>query len=165
MQLSEFSEYKNQLMEDLLTNNEIVRLICDDHPVDDVKSLVYSQVFPFEYIPETIEHGATYICCDVDIQKVESKTFLLPVLNIWLFSHKSKLRLPEGGVRTDRLAAEIAETINGSRNYGLGELDLYSVRRFAPIPDYQGKVMTFHAKEFNRLSPNTMPIPEKRGNR
>lgn len=165
MQLSEFYEYKNQLMEDLLTNAEIVRLLCDGNVPEDVRSLVYTQVFPFEYIPETLEHGATYICCDVDIQRVDSRTYLTPSIQIWLFSHKSKLRLPEGGVRTDRLSAEIAETINGSRNYGLGELELYSVRRFAPIPDYQGKVMTFRAKEINRLGPNTMPIPERRGNR
>ena len=44
---------------------------------------------------------------------------------------------------------EIAKTINGSRNYGLGELELYAVKRFAPMTDFNGKLMTFHAKDFN----------------
>ena len=62
----------------------------------------------------------------------------------------------------DILASKINAMLNGSRFYGLGELELYSVKRFAPVTDYQGKVMTFHAKEFNRPSPNTKPIPSNR---
>lgn len=162
MQLSEFFDYKNRLMEDLLTNAEIVKLIDADTELEDASKLAYTQVFPYEYIPDAVEHADTFICFDVDIQESINKTFLLPTLYIWVFSHKSKLRLPEGGVQTDKLVSEIAKAINGSRFYGLGELDLYSVRRFAPMTDYQGKVMAFHAKEFNRLAPNTKPIPANR---
>ena len=163
MYLQEFFDYKNQLMEDLLTTPEIVKLIRDDcEPMEHPEELAYVKVFPHEYVPETIEHGATYICFDVDIQRSMNKTFLLPTLQVWLFTHKSKLRLPEGGLRTDALASAIAEKINGSRFYGLGELDLYSVKRFAPISDYHGKVLTFYATEFNRTSPTKKPIPNNR---
>lgn len=163
MQLDELFGYKNQLMEDLLTNKSIIRLLSDDCAVlEDLESLVYKQVFPYEFIPETVEHGQTFICCDVDIQKSMNKTFLQPALYIWVFTHKSKLRLPEGGVRVDKLCSEIAKAINGSRNYGLGELDLYSVKRFAPITDYQGKVLLFYATDFNRLSPTGKPAPSNR---
>ncbi len=103
-----------------------------------------------------------FICCDVDVQRSVNKTFLLPVLYVWVFTHKSKLRLPEGGVRTDKLASEIAKAINGSRYYGLGELDLYSAKRFAPITDYQGKVLTFQATDFNRFTPSGKPVPSNR---
>ena len=122
----------------------------------------YSQVFPYEYVPDTIVHGQTFICCDVDIQRVECKTFLRPTLYIWVFTHKSKMRLPEGGVRVDKLCAEIAKKINGSRYYGLGELEFMSSRRFAPITDYQGKVLTFQARDFNRLSPSGRSAPSNR---
>lgn len=165
MQLEEFFDYKNQLMDDLLTNQKIIRLLSDDSVIiDKPDDLVYTQVFPFEYIPETVEHGHTFICCDVDIQRSMNKTYLMPVLYIWVFSHKSKLRLPEGGVRVDKLVSEIAKTINGSRYYGLGELDLYSAKRFAPIVDYQGKVLTFQAKDFNRQTPTGKPVPSNRKN-
>lgn len=163
MQLEEFFDYKNQLMGDLLTNESIVHLLCDEgKTTDDPQELVYTQVHPYEYIPDTTEHGHTFICCDVDIQRAMNKTFLLPVLYIWVFTHRSKIRLPEGGVRVDRLVSEIAKAINGSRNYGLGELDLYSVKRFAPITDYQGKIMTFQAKDFNRILPTGQPVPTNR---
>lgn len=162
MQLSEFFDYKNKLMEDLLTNPEIVKLLDSSVELKNAKQLAYTHVFPYEYIPDTVEEAKTFICFDVDVQESINKTFLLPTLYIWVFSHKSKLRLLEGGVQTDKLASEIAKAINGSRFYGLGELDLYSVKRFTPVTDYQGKVMTFHAKEFNRLSPNNKSVPSNR---
>ncbi len=162
MQLSEFFDYKNKLMEDLLTNKNIVKLLDDSVELKNASKLAYTQVFPYEYVPDAVEYAKTFICFDVDVQKSVNKTFLLPTVYIWAFSHKSRLRLPEGGVQTDKLVSEIAKTINGSRFYGLGELDLYSVRRFAPVTDYQGKVMTFHAKEFNRVSPNAKPVPSNR---
>lgn len=163
MQLEEFFNYKNQLVDDLMTNSKIVRLLSDDgDTIANPESLVYSQVFPYEYTPDTVVHGQTFICCDVDIQRSINKTFLLPVLYIWVFTHKSKLRLPQGGIRIDKLASEIAKTINGSRYYGLGELNLNSTKRFAPIADYQGKVMTFDATDFNRTTPSGKPAPSNR---
>ena len=151
MQLQEFFDYKNQLMADLLTNEKIVNLLSDSTDIENAETLAYSQVFPCEYIPDTVEHGKTFICFDVDIQESVNKTYLLPTLYVWVFTHKSLLRLPNGGgVRTDRLCSEICIAINGSRSYGLGELNLFSVKRFAPMTDYQGKCMAFHAVDFNR---------------
>lgn len=164
MQLNDFFDYKNKLMEDLITNKSIVSLIKDGTDVDNAASLIYTQVFPYEYVPETVQTGGTYICFDVDIQNVSNKTFLTPVLYVWVFAHKSNLRLPEGGVRTDKLCSEICEAINGSRYYGLGELSLYSVKRFAPMTDYQGKLMTFYAKEFNRQFSGSKSTPANRKN-
>lgn len=164
MQLNDFFDYKNKLMEDLITNESIVSLIKDGTKAENAASLIYTQVFPYEYVPETVQTGGTYICFDVDIQNVSNKTFLTPVLYIWVFAHRSNLRLPEGGVRTDKLCSEICEVINGSRYYGLGELNLYSVKRFAPMTDYQGKLMTFYAKEFNRPFNGAKSTPANRKN-
>lgn len=149
-------------MEDLLTNEEIVKLLDDAILLQNADTLAYKQVFPCEYVPETVQEGKTFICFDVDIQESVNKTYLLPTLYIWVFTHRSKLRLPEGGVRTDKLCSEICNAINGSRKYGLGELNLYSVKRFAPMTDYQGKCMIFHAKDFNRQYDPTKPVPANR---
>lgn len=163
MLLDEFYDYKNQLMEDILTTEPIVKLLSEDANFSiPAFNLAYKQVFPYEYVPETIEHGQTFICFDVDIQKAANQTYLLPVIYVWVFAHKSRLRLPEGGVRTDMIAAELAKKLNGSRMYGLGTLDFYSSKRFAPIADYQGKVLTFHATDFNTLKPTGQRVPSNR---
>ena len=124
---------------------------------------MYKQVFPYEFIPETVEHGQTFICCDVDVQKAISSMELQPMIYIWEFTHQSKLRLPNGGgVRTDALANEIAKAINGSMDYGLGRLELYAVRRFAPIAGYLGKQLTFQARDVSVYHPIDKPIPSNR---
>lgn len=165
MQLDEFFKYKWRLMKDLLTDEKILRLLTDDGSLpEDPKALLYNQVFPYHYLPETVEHGHTYICCEVEVQKSLNSTFLLPDIYIWVSCHKSLLRLPDGGgVRTDKLAAAIAERINGSRQYGLGELDLFSVRRYVSVADYQGRVMLFQAKDFNRQPNGGKNAPSHRG--
>lgn len=150
MYLDELFGYKNRLMDDLLTSESIVRLIDENVSIEDAGSLMYKRVFPYEYVPETVEDGKTFICCDVDLLEVYDKTFLAPVLYVWVFSHRSKLRLPDGGVRPDMLCHEICKKINGSRQYGMGELNLRSLKRFAPMTDYLGKMMSFEAKDFNR---------------
>ena len=163
MQLQDFFDYKNKLMEDLLTNETIVNLIDEDVRFEDAMSLAYNNVFPYEFVPETVQDGKTLICFDVDIQRVPNKTFLYPTLFVWVFTHKSLLRLPNGGgVRTDRLCHEICKQINGSREYGLGELNLYSVKRFAPMTDFQGKVITFEMKEFNKQYDGNKYTPANR---
>lgn len=161
--LDELFDYKNQLMDDMLTNEQIIRLLSDDgKTLASPETLMYSQVFPYEYVPDVVEHGQTFICCEVDIKDVVNKTFLVPVLYIWVFTHKSKVRLPGGGVRTDKLSSEITKIINGSRMYGLGELNLQSAKRFSPIGDYQGRILTFYTKDFNRLSPSDKKVPANR---
>lgn len=163
MQLEEFYDYKNQLMEDLLTTESIVKLIDDTVGLEDAPSLAYRNVFPYEFIPETVEHGSTFICFEVDIQKAANKTFYMPTLYIWVFAHKSKMRLENGeGVRTDKLCSEICKKINGSRDYGLGELDLYSAKRFSPMTAYNGKLLTFTATDFNRQYDGTKRTPPNR---
>lgn len=164
MYLQEFFDYKNQLMGDLLSNEKIVALLndFDDRQPATPEELAYTQCFPYEYLPETVEHGQTFICFDVDVQRARNKTYYEPTLYIWVFSHKSKLRLPEGGVRTDAICAEIANTIDGSRYYGLGELEFYAAKRFAPLNDYQGKMLTFNATDISKTHPTGKPIPANR---
>lgn len=162
MQLEDFFDYKNQLMKDLLTNEKIVNLLDAGVTLENAEQLAYTRVFPCDYVPETVQDGYTFICFDVDVSRVSDKTFLSPVLYVWVFTHRSKLRLPEGGVRTDRLCSEICKAINGSREYGLGELNLYACKRYAPMTDFQGKLMTFQAKDFNRVHDGKKFTPENR---
>lgn len=166
MELNEFFDYKNKLMEDLITNPEIVRLLNDKCVIDEKQNpneLIYTQIFPYEYVPDVVDDASTFICFDMDIQKTMNKTFLIPAIYIWVFTHKKLLRLQNNnGIRTDKICAEIAKTIDGSRYYGLGELNLTSIKRFSLADNFQGRVMTFQAQDFNRLSPSGKPTPSNR---
>lgn len=153
MLLDELFDYKNKLMEELCKNENIVRMITNNDEAEvPSHNLPYTQIFPFEYVPETADDGKSYICFDVDIMRVPNRTIYLPVIYIWIYSHKSRLRLSKGGLLLDEVSKEIDKMLNGSRFYGMGELKLNSVRRFAPITDYLGRTLTYHTVDFNRPS-------------
>ena len=76
------------------------------------------------------------------------------------------MRLPDGeGVIYDKLASCIDKIANGSRDYGLGQLELASSERFTPITDYKGRVLTFIAHDFNRDGSRRIPAPANRKKR
>lgn len=156
MNLKETYAYKNRLMEHICKNEEIVKLVTKNMDASVPNhTLPYTQVFPFEWVPETIDEAKTYICFDVDITSVPNKTFYLPVLYIWVFTHKSNARAMQemgGGITVDRVVVEIDEMLNGNRFYGLGDLKLNSCRRFTPILGYHGRVLAYAARDFNRPS-------------
>lgn len=161
--LQEFFDYKNELMKTLCSDPDIVHLLTDSSEADVPNyDIAYNLIFPYEFIPETVSKGTTFICYDVDIINVQNKTYYTPALYIWVFTHKSKLKLPEGGVRTDELANAIDKILNGSRNFCLGELELSSVTRFVPIVDYQGRCLTYTGSDYNRLHADSKPAPRKR---
>lgn len=172
MNLKDFYDYKNQFFEDVLTNEKLVKLINENKTLETAGELAYTQLFPYKFIPETIEHGHTYICCDVDVEASSTNSrgrsgsstrlFYRPTLYIWILVHKSKLRLPEGGVRYDVIASEIADTINASLYYGLSSLQLYSAKWFTPLTDYQGKVLAFTTDELNWPYDANRPVPTNR---
>lgn len=97
----------------------------------------------------------------MDILRVPNKTFYIPALYIWIFTHKSRMQLEGGGLLLDTLASEIDKMLNGNRYYGMGDLKLYSVTRFAPITDFRGRCLTYSARDFNR--PTSIPrVPTNR---
>lgn len=156
--LDELFDYKNQLMEALCSNESVVKLVTDeDEPNVPNLDLPYTRIFPYEFVPETVDDAGTFICLDVDIDDVANKTYLYPVIYIWVFTHKSKMHLPTGGIRTDQLCVEIDRMLNGNRRFGLGTLELKNVGRFAPILDYQGRALVYAASDFNRPGVSRLP--------
>lgn len=162
MHLEEFFNYKNTLIGDLISEEDIVCLI-DEQFVSDPPSLVYDRIFPFEFLPDTVQEGKTYLCIDVDIRKsAENGKKYIPTISIWIFTHKSLMKLPQGGVRVDKICSLISKKINGSLWYGQGKLELESVKRFAPMTDYQGKCMVFVTKDVSNVFDPLKKIPSNR---
>ncbi len=162
MELQEFYDYKNRLMRDLCSNEDIVRLVTGvEEPTVPNKDIPYEQIFPYQFIPETENNARTFICFDVDILKAPNKTFYNPVIYIWVLVHKSKMKTDGMGCRTDAITCAIDHMLNGSRMYGQGELELGPVERFIPTTDYLGRGMVYYTRDFNR-SPGQKPTPGNR---
>lgn len=163
MQLEELYDYKNQLMKELCSDEKIVKLVTNnpDAAVPN-HGLPYSQIYPFEFIPETVNDGKTFICFDLDITDVPNKTYYIPTLYVWFFTHKSLFRMQNGGCLLDELGKEINRLLNGSRYYGLGTLNLRRLRRFSPITDYLGRLLIYDTVDLNRNNGGRINLPGNR---
>ena len=151
MELSELPNYKNQLMKEFCCDANIVHLLTgNEEAAVPNHGLPYTQMYPFAYVPETVDEARSFLCFDVDIVSVPNETYLVPVVYVWVFAHKSNLRMEGGGVLIDQLVQEAHRILNGSWNYGLGKLKFDSCRRFTPINGYLGRVLTYYALDFNR---------------
>lgn len=151
MQLRELFDYKNLLVQTLCSDEEIVKLVTGkDDPKVPNHELPYTQIFPYEYVPETVAEGNTFICLDVDVISVPNKTTYALAIYIWIFTHKSRMRKKDGGILTDAISSRIESMLGGNRFYGLGALKLNSVTRFAPITDYLGRCLVYYTKDFNQ---------------
>ena len=166
MHLEEFFDYKNKLMKDICQSESIVRILKhipdDQEVVLPATDLIYTQLYPYEFVPETVDKAKTFICFDVDILTVPNQTYYCPALYIWVFTHKSNMRSDGGGITVDNVCGEIDKILNGNRTYSLGTLDLYSVHRFSPANDYLGRVLTYSATDFNRDGRYKHPLPMNR---
>lgn len=154
MRLEEFYDYKNRLVQQLCSDPDVVRLVTgnSDAAVPNYE-MPYTQIFPYEFVPETIEDGKTFICIEVDVSSVPNKTYYIPVIYVWIFTHKSRMRVETdrgGAVLVDVLSAKINDLLNGSRYYGLGTLELDSSEHFKPATDFLGRALIYTACEFNR---------------
>lgn len=146
--MNELKNYKKTLINKIISSERLVKLIAEDDAVNP-ESLVYSHVFPYPHIVDTTTLEGTYITMKISVPKVYNKTY--KDLNIWIYiiTHERLLNT-SGGLRTDLIASEIENLLNGSLDFGLGRLELVSAEDFAPANNYQGIVMKYIASDFNR---------------
>lgn len=157
--------YKNLLMRELCGSEAVQRLIYDakegELPIPN-HDAAYKNIFPYEFIADTVVTAQTFICFDMDVTDVISCIDLNLELYVWIFTHKSLLRLKGGGLRLDALSAEIDRLLNQSRIFTKNPLELKSVGRFVPINDYQGRVLVFTGRDWNVAGAPKRPAPSNR---
>ena len=67
---SPITRYKNKLMSSIINSPELIALVNDSYIEDgeiiDANGLVYKQIFPFYYIPDTQTEALSYVIMKVN---------------------------------------------------------------------------------------------------
>lgn len=150
MYLEELSKYKIEIMKRLCLNSKIQTLILLYESQNQGKEMMYRYIFPYAFVPDTVASSNTFICFDLEVQRVENRTFKDINIMFWTFTHQSLMRTDEG-IRTDILADEIDKILNGNRDLGIGTVELKNVGRVNPAKDYHGRTLLYKAVDFNRV--------------
>ena len=149
--LEEFTEYKQTLMKAICTSDRIVELLkLNTDPVGiQWRDMRYKRIFPYNYVPYTIETAQTFICFTVTAPNVKDNLIAELRLTVYVFTHQDIMRT-DSGVRTDLLVSEIDKLLNGSTKYGLGKVSLRACDVMqVPAQGYSGLYSVYTVKDFS----------------
>lgn len=148
---SAISSWKNKAINMILSNDEILSLF--EKSDEELENIVYSNIFPYGYTPETQGNTDLYITIQCSIpQMAYRQVWEHPFLTIRLICHQDKMRLNKAGVsatRLDYLSMLIDKLLNGTSGWGYGELSLVSNTEDSMSEKYKYREMIFQSKDLN----------------
>lgn len=134
--MEKLGEYKMEVLNRILENEKLVKLLSYDKAdalflprVEDSYSLLYERVFPYRFVPSTVENQATFITLGVNGFRRHQEGFKVfddyqaGEIYFYFFTHVDLMRT-DSGVRQDLMLAEISSMFDGTKGIGMGELKL-----------------------------------------
>lgn len=120
---------KNEAVAKLVASDEVIKAMGNDD-IEENDEAMYKYIFPYLYIPYTIERSHSYICVKVIMTGRQSVNDLFGNYSviIWVIVNQSLMQMDGvgGATRLDHLA-DIVETIfAGSEAFGTKRLQLVS---------------------------------------
>lgn len=119
------SEWKNKAIALVLEQDEIIDLLeMSDEEADDP---MYTRIFPYNHIPQTIEETKVYITFTVTVPKITfNKIWAYPRLTVRVIAHQERMKLNLAGVSATRIdyIAKLIVNLLTKEDFGFGKLQL-----------------------------------------
>lgn len=145
-------EYKNLIVKKLIGNKDFIAAMGNPD-INESDEAVYKYIFPYFYIPGTIESAHSYICIKVDMLSTAGDTELLGEfrVRIWAIVHQDIMKMNGvgGATRMDYLAQLVDKMFNGSEAFGVGKLRLTSNLEDDLDMVHRCRELTFLTKDVN----------------
>lgn len=154
----EIIRYKQQIMNTILNDYELVKLI-DSRYVDDVDQstsdaddLRYVNVFPYYYNPETVKEDKCFIFMTVDVPRVQNDLIKDMQITIVVAANQVLMKVQHNtnGTRIDQMGACIDRLFNGRPDIGFGTLSLLSNYEGSIDDRHRCRTLKFKVEDFNQ---------------
>ena len=164
--LDQIIDYKSDAIYAISQSKIVVGLMLDkiDPDMDgDDYEIAREHMYNFDYIPDTNLASDAYILVDADMVMSPTWTvkdmelYVQIVINKTYMPLKTKLWKGRKGNRLDNLSREIDLALNGSRDFGIGRLQLISARTANVPTAFSSKLLTYRIPDFAR--DRTVGIP------
>lgn len=155
--LDELINYSSSIINKLANSPEIVGLIVDKADPDmsgEDGEMARQHMFDYDYIDETVLQAGAYIMVDVDMAEASSGTINDMEVYVQICVSKKYMDLDAQkfpgvkGNRRDNLARQVDLLINGSRDLGIGRLQLASARTAGVPQAFTSKMLTYRIPDF-----------------
>lgn len=156
-QFQKLTDYKNNIMYKLITNEKLVKaLVINEEDFLDrdlpenfsPASIIYSQIYPYQYVSSIESEPKTFITMSFGNYRYVNNCFKSGVLNFYVFTHKSLISKSNYGLRTDFIIDEVDSMFNKSDSVGVFKLELNSGGDIKLDDEYFGSVISYKFTDF-----------------
>ena len=157
--LEELVEYPAIAIQKIGTDESIVKLLTNNPDVDmnseEADGVFENNIFDYDYVDDTINEASAYICVESDVVKIPNSTVKNMRLYVTVKCHKKFMKIDISkfkgiiGNRRDNLSMQVDRVLNGSDLFGIGQLQLESVRVISAPAGFTARELTYKMPEFN----------------
>lgn len=145
---------KNEAVAKLVASDEVIKAMGNDD-IEENDEAMYKYIFPYFYIPYTIEGSHSYICMKVIMTGRQSVNDLFGNYSviIWVIVNQSLMQMDGvgGATRLDHLA-DIVETIfAGSEAFGTKRLQIIGNTEDDLDTRHRARKLTFTTKNISDM--------------
>ena len=149
--LDELQVYKTAILESLLKSPEIINLISGKaNEISNADQLLYINIFPWDYTPESSADPKTYLSFEIDVTSVANSMKEMQI-TFYLITHQSLMKM-ENGTRLDNLSNALCGLFHGVSGFGIGKLEWNPEEPFIHEPlqnQLYKRTLRFLTKDFN----------------
>lgn len=146
------TDFKNATIAKLIGSDELMRAMGNDD-IEANDEAVYRYIFPFFYIPYTIEEAHSYICMRVNMTGLNelNDSFGKFSLKIWVITHQDIMKISGvgGATRVDYMGNLIEGLLNGSDAFGTQRLRLVTNTEDSVDMRHRCRILTFTTQDFS----------------
>ena len=150
---SPISRYKRKLITSIVNSPDLITLINDDYVEDgecvNSDDLIYQQIFPYYYIPETQTKTQAYVIMKVNGLGIKNKIYNKAEVYICVISHQDIMQTKGGGTRIDLMGEVVEELFNGRDDFGFGEMELKFNMEDEINTNHRCRILKFMVEDFN----------------
>lgn len=156
--LKELGQYKSTILTKIIGCEDLMKAIVynvpnflDEPPVPDVGDQIYNRLWPFKYVPKTVEEEKTFITMSFTGFRPVKRVFKASKIYFYVFTHNNLMRTDYGMTRVDFIQSELDDLFNETTELGIGRLE------FAGLDDFifennhlfVGSALSYKNTDFN----------------
>lgn len=156
--LDELIEYKENVIGAIAGSQKVLALLSDDPDIEvdseEADELIDRNIFDYDYVSETVKTSTAYIMVETEMTQPTSGTMNHWYIYVQIVVYKDYNALDKRakfkgvkGNRRDNLAREIDLLLNGSREYGIGKLDLLHAAPASVPEEFTSTMLTYELSD------------------
>lgn len=151
---SPITRYKRKLITSICNSPDLIALVNNDYIDEDGEcvnsdDLIYQQIFPYYYIPDTVTEEKAYVIMKVNGLGIKNKIYNKAEVYVAVVSHQGCMKAKGGGTRIDLMGEVVEELFNGRDDFGFGEMELISNIETEVNTNHRCRILRFMVEDFN----------------